>query len=222
VVGPFASEVAFVQQQYEDFLGSGRPTLSELLGTVEALDSGDESAADVIVSLARDDERMSSLGPVTRLYIAYFQRVPDTAGLQYWVARYQAGSTLSSISSTFAASSEFDRTYGDLSDRGFVDLVYQHVLDRQPDHTGESFWVGQLAAGRTRGWLMTQFSESSEHVGDTTPAVDIVSLRLGMLRTLPPASLFASNVNELLHGNPLQQIADRILNGDSYAQRMGF
>jgi hypothetical protein len=221
-VGPFASEVAFVQQQYEDFLGSGRPTLAELLSTVEALESGDESAADVIVSLARDDERMSSLGPVSRLYIAYFQRVPDTAGLQYWVGRYQAGSTLSSISSTFAASSEFDRSYGDLSDRGFVDLVYQNVLDRQPDHAGESFWLGQLAAGRTRGWLMTQFSESSEHVDDTAPAVDIVSLRLGMLRTLPPGSLFASNVNELLHGNPLQQIADRILNGDSYAQRLGF
>src|SRR5699024_5632225 len=101
-VGPFASEVDFVQQQYQDFLGRARPTLGELPSAVEAPQSGNESAPDVIVSRARHDERMSSLGPVTRLYIAYFQRVPDTAGLQYWTGRYQAGSTLSSISSTFA------------------------------------------------------------------------------------------------------------------------
>jgi hypothetical protein len=221
-VGPFSSDVAFAQRQYRDFLGPDRPTLAELLSTVADLQSGRASAADVIVSLARSSERMGSLGPVTRLYLAYFERTPDTAGLLYWVGRYESGWTLSSISSTFAASSEFERTYGALDDTQFVDLVYRNVLDRDPDRGGESFWVGQLAAGRTRGWLMTQFSESAEHLADTAAEVDVVSLRLGMLRTLPTASLFAANVTELERGNPLQQIAGRILTGDSYAERLGF
>jgi hypothetical protein len=215
--GPFSSDVAFVERQYSDFLGSGRPTITELLGAVEALQSGDVSAADIIVSLARNPERMASLGSVTRLYIAYFQRTPDTSGLQYWISRRQAGTSLSSISSIFAASSEFESTYGTLGDVAFIDLVYRNVLDRNPDGTGAAFWLGQLAAGRTRGWLMTQFSESSEHLQETAAPVDIVSLRLGMLRTLPPSSLFDANVTELERGNRLQQIADRILNGESYA-----
>jgi hypothetical protein len=221
-VGPFSSDVAFVERQYRDFLGSDRPTPTELFVAVEALQSGDATAADVIVSLARHEERMASVGSVTRLYLAYFQRIPDTAGLEYWIDRREAGSSLSSISSTFAASSEFESTYGELDDDGFVNLVYRNVLDRAPDRGGAAFWLGQLAAGRTRGWLMTQFSESNEHVQETAAPVDVVSLRLGMLRTLPPSSLFDANVTELERGNPLQQIADRILTGDSYAERLGF
>ena len=119
-----------------DFLGAGRPTLTELLTTVEALQSGERTAADVIVSLARHDERLASLAPVTRLYFAYFRRTPDTSGLQYWIGRHQRGFTLSSVSSTFATSSEFDAAYGDLDDEAFVELVYSNVLGRSPDTSG--------------------------------------------------------------------------------------
>ncbi len=220
VVGPFASDVAFVDQQYRDFLG--RPAnLTELLTTIEALQTGRADAAGTIVSLARSDERLSDLGPVTRLYLAYFNRTPDTAGLVYWYGRRQAGATLTSISATFAASSEFGSTYGELDDREFVRLIYGNVLGRDPDLGGLAFWVGQLLGGRSRGWLMTQFSESSEHIADTTAEVDVVSLRLGMLRRVPPPSLFDANVIELERGNPLEQIAQRILTGGTYAARLG-
>jgi hypothetical protein len=221
-VGPFSTDVAFVQRQYRDFLGDERPTLAELLSGVEALRSSETTAPEVIVTLARHEERMASLGPVTRLYLAYFQRTPDTAGLQYWIGRHQRGSSLSSISSTFAASTEFDSAYGELDDEEFVELVYRNVLDRAPDRGGALFWLGQLVGGRTRGWLMTQFSESAEHVRDNAAEVDVVSLRLGMLRVLPPSDLFEANVRELENGNPLQQIARRLLFGDSYAERLGF
>ena len=52
--------------------------------------------------------------------------------------------------------------------------------------------------------------------------VDVVSLRLGMLRAVPPSDLFEANVRELEGGNPLQQIAGRILTGEAYAARFGF
>jgi hypothetical protein len=50
----------------------------------------------------------------------------------------------------------------------------------------------------------------------------VVSLRLGMLRAVPPSDLFDANVRELEGGNPLQQIAGRILTGEAYAARFGF
>jgi hypothetical protein len=215
--GPFSSDVAFAQRQYADFLGAGRPTLTELLTTVEALQSGERTAADVIVSLARDDERLASLAPVTRLYFAYFLRTPDASGLQYWIGRHQRGFTLSSISSTFATSSEFDAAYGDLDDEAFVELVYSNVLGRSPDTSGAQYWVGQLRAGRTRGSLMAGFSESPEYVRAMAAEVDVVSLRLGMLRAVPSSDLFDANVRELENGNPLQQVAARILTGSTYA-----
>ena len=64
---------------------------------------------------------------------------------------------------------------------------------------------------------MARFSESSEHVRAMAAEVDVVSLRLGMLRAVPSSDLFDANVRELENGNPLQQIAARILTGSTYA-----
>ncbi|NLD75713.1 MAG: DUF4214 domain-containing protein [Acidimicrobiales bacterium] len=100
---------------------------------------------------------------VLRLYRAYFRRDPDRAGLAYWVARYSSGEmSLAAISSFFAGSEEFRKTYGALSDADFVRLVYQNVLGRQPDAKGEQHWTSKLATGTSRGQVMIGFSESPE------------------------------------------------------------
>ena len=70
---------------------------------------------------------------ISRLYLAYFLRLPDFSGMQYWMSQRSAGRSLADVSSAFAASPEFINTYGRLDNRGFVGLVYQNVLGRAPD-----------------------------------------------------------------------------------------
>jgi len=98
-------------------------------------------------------------GPVARLYSAYFLRTPDPEGLAYWT---DAAVPLEAVSESFAQSTEFKTRYGTLSNQAFVELVYLNVMEREPDNSGQAFWVDQLYRGTTRGQMMVGFSESPE------------------------------------------------------------
>ncbi|MDH3678715.1 MAG: DUF4214 domain-containing protein [Acidimicrobiia bacterium] len=101
---------------------------------------------------------------VHRLYLAYFLRDPDEAGLDYWTGQRTIGISLITVSDVFAASQEFVATYGATTDEQFVDLVYGNVLGRPADAEGRAYWIAQLGAGVSRGELMIGFSESPEFV----------------------------------------------------------
>lgn len=105
---------------------------------------------------------------VTRLYLAYFLRQPDAAGLAFWVDRCnRAVSTLVDISDAFAGSPEFKLRYGSLDNPAFVTLVYRNVLNRDPDAGGLQASVDFLGRGARRGEVMLGFSESPEFVAKT-------------------------------------------------------
>lgn len=183
----FDSATAFVQRQYQDLLGRS-PGFGELNTTVLGLENGTLQPADVIGSLANRPERIDLRHPVIRLYFAYFGRVPDHAGMDYWVGQRAAGKKLDWMSSAFAASSEFQNTYGALSNADFVDLVYENVLHRDPDAAGLAYWTAKLDAKTiSRGRLMTQFSESNEHRTKSRGRVQAVDLHDDMLgRAIKP------------------------------------
>ncbi len=99
------------------------------------------------------------VGPIGRLYRAYFLRRPDTRGLAHWI---NTGLELPAISDVFANSTEFLNRYGTLTNRDFVSLVYRNVLGRRADTDGFNYWIGQANRGVPRGDIMTGFSESRE------------------------------------------------------------
>jgi hypothetical protein len=101
-------------------------------------------------------------GSIARLYLAYFKRQPDAAGLQYWVGRHMGGTCLTDVSEFFAGSAEFIGTYGALANDQFVYLVYVNVMGREPDLAGFQYWIGRLDGGLRRGTMMVGFSESPE------------------------------------------------------------
>lgn len=114
-----------------------------------------------------------------RLYRAYFRRDPDRDGLDYWRAQLAEGISLAQISQQFAASSEFQTTYGQLDNRGFVDLIYRNVMGREADPAGQRHWARVLDEGRvSRGGVMIGFSDSVEFkqltglVDDASPRPD--------------------------------------------------
>jgi hypothetical protein len=126
---------------------------------------------------------------IARLYSAAFNRLPDTAGLNFWedvyansisaavksqgyyvsLAETNDGSGIS-IAANFIASPEFQADYGTLSDVGFVTAMYENVLGRTPDQAGLNFWVGQLEGGaQPRAVVLVGFAESPENVAKTAP-----------------------------------------------------
>ncbi len=119
-------------------------------------------------------------GQINRLYQAYFLRLADSGGFDYWVSQRAAGLDLASISAAFADSTEFRNRYGSLSDETFVDLVYANVLNRVADAEGRAHWIATLQQGASRGEVMVGFAESNEYVSrtQTTPASDTVEARV--------------------------------------------
>ena len=108
---------------------------------------------------------------IMRLYLAYFMRMPDIGGLNYWVDAARGGMPLARVSQSFSESPEFIDRYGALNDEGFVDQVYQNVLSRSPDGGGRAYWLGRLQSGTTRGEMMIGFSESPEFIDGSAEAL---------------------------------------------------
>ncbi|MGI9611783.1 MAG: DUF4214 domain-containing protein [Acidimicrobiales bacterium] len=104
---------------------------------------------------------------VIRLYKAFFGRLPDSSGLDHWVDARRSGVGLNQVAEAFAGSAEFVNSYGSLSNRQFVELVYQNVLGRQADGDGLNHWTSVLDNGKSRGEAMVGFSESDEFVAAT-------------------------------------------------------
>lgn len=119
-------------------------------------------------------ECASARDSISRLYRAYFERSPDREGSEYWFGQYLTGNGLVTISDTFTGSDEYRNRYGSLANRAFVEMVYENVMERQPDREGWDYWVDKLDRHvLPRGGVMLQFSESPEFVsktGTTSPA----------------------------------------------------
>ena len=70
-------------------------------------------------------------------------RQADTAGQAGWTQQSgwteqlaMGSTTLETVAAGFVGSREFETTYGDLDNAGFVTLLYQNVLGRDPDAAG--------------------------------------------------------------------------------------
>jgi len=124
-------------------------------------------------TLAFDVDGIS--GRVFRLYQAVFGREPDTEGLGYWIRHQDMGqSSFEDVIRSFMDSPEFSQRYGSegsLSNRGFIELLYENVLGRAYDEEGFSYWDEKLETGQTnRQDLLAFFSDSDENLARTADA----------------------------------------------------
>lgn len=104
-------------------------------------------------------------GQVYRLYQAAFDRVPDKAGLGYWIAALDSGASLHGIAEGFVKSAEFASVFGaQPSNATLVEKLYEHVLHRAPDEGGRAYWLDILDNNRAGAAdLLVGFSESVEN-----------------------------------------------------------
>ncbi len=126
-----------------------------------------DSGPPPILAATTETRHRQIYNQVVGLYLAYFKRFPDEAGLEHWVQLVSGGLAAAEVSEAFAGSQEFVSRYGTLTNHEFVRLVYKNVLDRNPDAGGHDYWRSVLDKGATRGTVMLGFADSVEFVTKT-------------------------------------------------------
>jgi hypothetical protein len=163
------SNFAYVQTVFQGFLCRNADPAA--LNTFAAgIGAGTVTHGSLVDTLLNSTEFSQYVGPVSRLYLAAFNRIPDQPGLINWVGYAQANS-LQSVADTFTASQEFINHYGSSSNSNYVTALYQNVLGRAPDPAGLAYWTGLLASGTTRGGVLIGFSQSPEGISLFAPTL---------------------------------------------------
>jgi hypothetical protein len=219
-IAPFDSFTSLVNRQYRDVVGRA-PTNNERNLWLAGLRSGGVTAVDLVSSLRASDDNRLNVDAVARLYLAYFGRPANTSGLTYWTGKRRGGTSLGSISDNFASSTEFRRTYSSLSNRRFVELVYQRVLGRSGDAGGVDFWTKQIDTRRkTRGMVMVGFSESNEYVRSEASEVNASVVPTLLLGHAPTRVAYQATVDDLDASATNESLIASILTSPEYAERI--
>jgi len=136
--------------------------------------------ADFTVNLTVQEQAaglsMPALHRLEELYVAFFNRIPDADGLQYWVEQFKAGATINQIAESFySAGVQYSNLTGfstSMTNADFVNVVYKNVLGRADgaDPEGLAYWTGALdSGGASRGSLVSTILDSAHTFkGDLT------------------------------------------------------
>jgi hypothetical protein len=82
---------------------------------------------------------------IQKLYVAYFNRPADPAGLAFWETAVEAakGDT-AAVSAAFAGSAEYKAAYANMTNAQIVDAVYQNLFGRPAEDAGKAYWADLL------------------------------------------------------------------------------
>jgi hypothetical protein len=126
------------------------------LTRIQALKFADQTLA--VTDFAKVEGLVSTnIMKVVDLYIAAYNRAPDTLGLLYWAGRAQDGMPVVQMANSFFVQSEAQALYpSTLSTQDLVNAVYVNIFKRPTDAAGLSYWASQLDSGATtRGAFLT-------------------------------------------------------------------
>lgn len=138
-----------------------------------ALQAGTMTLDQVTTAIESDPYTQNYVNVVIREYQAAFGRVPDAAGVAYWVNTVAANPAyLSDMSVIFANSAEFQALYGanamTPANPALVTALYTNVLGRAPDAAGLAYWSSQnLDAAQ----LLQAFAQSPEYINNTAAPI---------------------------------------------------
>lgn len=134
------------------------PTLSEERGssTSNVLSSKEKRR---IVS-----EQCPTASDSVRLaYLITLSRAADADGEAYWVDKIESGeATRIGVLRSLIGSAEFASKNAVLSNEGFVEVMYSHLLRREPEAEGKAFWLGALERGSSRAEVALSMTRTPE------------------------------------------------------------
>jgi hypothetical protein len=115
---------------------------------------------------------MDQLGPsltaVQKVYIAYYLRPADPAGLYWWAQQlYNVNGNMNTIIDAYANSEEARRLWGDINSStigNLIDDVYWGLFNRPPDTGGKQFYVNGFNNGQfTPGTIVLNILDGAQN-----------------------------------------------------------
>jgi uncharacterized secreted protein with C-terminal beta-propeller domain len=150
-------EVHFLNQIYEDVLNRPIDPGSQFYwGSL--LHQGVSRAA-ITQQIEGSTEGLTNV--IGGLYQHLLGRGTDTGGQQFWLGYLAAGHSANDLRAQLLGSQEYLTSHGGTT-TGFLQAVYQEVLQRTADAGGLSFWSSQLRAGMSRAALAQALLHSQE------------------------------------------------------------
>jgi hypothetical protein len=111
-------------------------------------------------ALDHSDEYFAAL--VQRTYQQDLGRAADAGGLAFWTGQLRNGLTDEQLSALIVSCNEA-YVHAGSSAKSWVDALYQSLLGRTADFSGEAFWVQQLMAGVSRTAVAYTIAANAEH-----------------------------------------------------------
>ena len=88
------------------------------------------------------------INEVQKLYVAYFSRPADPAGLTFWANNLATNPNgYVEIAQAFSTSAEYQATYGGMANRAVVAEVDENLFGRPGEDAGIDFWTNALDNG---------------------------------------------------------------------------
>ena len=142
---------------------------NDTLNNIERIQFKD-ATINLTISANAQSIAASDLKMLQELYVAFFNRVPDADGLDYWINQFKSGQSFASIADSFySAAVQYTSLTGystTLSNDDFVKVVYKNVLgrtgDTAPTASEVDYWSSELANGNaTKGSLVSTMLNSA-------------------------------------------------------------
>ena len=212
----------FVERFYRVVLG--READAGGLNTwVSNLVSGKQVGADIargfIFSPEFTNKHLNNIEYLTTLYKAFFNRDPDSAGMNIWLDKLATGTPRAEVLDGFLFSKEFEilaQSFGigaNKDIKSFVHRFYQAILGRNSNDTELNNWVSDLSTGKSAAADIARgFIFSPEYTNKNTDDVQFVTtLYQAFFGRLPDSAGFKIWIDKLNQGVPRSEILDGFL-----------
>ncbi len=130
-----------------------------LAGWLQILNAGTQTHQQVAYGFVNSVENRRN--QVTFFYRYFLSREPETAGLNFHIARLYNGVDEAQLMSEFILSQEFT---GQNNNTEFLITLYYAVLGRQADSAGLNGWLTVLNSGVSRATVTASFVRSTEGI----------------------------------------------------------
>ncbi|WP_417539824.1 DUF4214 domain-containing protein [Marinobacter sp.] len=112
----------------------------------------------------------NAIDMVQKLYVSYYGRPADSAGLTYWSSRIDEGDLFSAINA-FGNSDEYNQNFGALSHDDLIQNLYKQMFGREADQAGLKYYIEVLSSGQsTLAQIALNISEGA--INDDLKVID--------------------------------------------------
>jgi hypothetical protein len=137
----------------------------------------DDLTLNLLVNEVASTIPQPALDRITELYVAFFNRVPDGDGMEYWIGQYKGGKSINDIAESFYSAGVFFSNLtgytANMTNDDFINIVYRNVLGRPEgaDQGGLDFWRAELTSGRaSKGTLVSAILDAAHGVAFSDPS----------------------------------------------------